>query len=146
MNYIAFAIGLITVIYVIFRFKKTKLEKTKWAYPLLLATFPMYYFVFAIYAQDYTALIYEVAIGTLFIGAAYAAYITNKHTAHLLVGLFCILHGFYDLFHNSIFINTGAPVWWVEFCGSIDLVLGCYLIYLALSPLPKTDIENENRA
>ncbi len=30
------------------------------------------------------------------------------------------------------FTNAGTPEWWFEFCGSIDVILGVYLIYFAM--------------
>ena len=137
---------MLTVTYIIFRFKKTRLEKTKWAYPLLLGSFPVYYFVFAIYAQDYKALGYELAFGVLFIVAAYFAFKTKRKLSLLVVGIFCILHAAYDLFHDYLFVNTGAPSWWLEFCGSIDIILGFYLIFLALSLSKQSYILNKNQA
>lgn len=50
----ALAVGIAIAIYVVVRFRKTKLEKRKWVYPLLLSTFPIYYWVFAVYGSDYS--------------------------------------------------------------------------------------------
>lgn len=132
MNVYAFLIGIIIVFGIIFHFKKTRLERTHWAYPLLLGTFPLYYFVFALYAWDINALMLEALIGTLFLIIAYVAYKSGREIAALFVGIGCMLHGIYDVYHDSLFINEGMPNWWAEFCGSIDLVLGGYLIYFSL--------------
>lgn len=144
MNYIALIVGILTVTFIIFRFKKTRLERTKWAYPLLLASFPVYYFVFAVYAQDYKALAYEVIFGAFFILAAYLGYKANRKLSLLVVGVFYLLHAAYDLFHDYSFVNTGTPTWWPEFCGSIDLILGFYLIFLALSLSGRSHILNKS--
>ena len=146
MNYIALIVGMFTVTYIIFRFKKTRLERTTWAYPMLLGSFPVYYFVFAVYAQDYKALGYEVAIGALFMAAAYFSYKTNRKLSFFVVGIFCVLHAAYDLFHHYLFINAVAPLWWLEFCGSIDVILGFYLILLARSLPEESLILNKNKA
>ncbi|WP_444926794.1 hypothetical protein ACJJI4_01360 [Microbulbifer sp. TRSA002] len=132
MNIYAFTIGIAIVAYIIIRFKKTRLERTKWAYPVLLATFPCYYFAFAIYAKDTQALGLEILTGLAFFLIAFFSYKSSKKASALLVGLGCIIHGFYDVYHDLLFINSGTPEWWLEFCGSIDFILGVYLIYYAI--------------
>lgn len=132
MNIYALVIGIAIAAFIIIRFKTTRLERKKWAYPVLLATFPLYYFVFAIYAENAQALRYEILAGIAFFLIAFIAYISSKKAAALLVGAGCILHGFYDVYHHLLFINPGTPEWWLEFCGSIDIILGIYLIYFAI--------------
>jgi len=132
LNIYALIAGIATVAYVIIRFKKTRLERSKWAYPLLLASFPLFYFIFAIYAKDTQALAYEVLISLVFFLIALFSYKSSIRASALLVASGCILHGVYDAYHDLLFINPGAPNWWLEFCGSIDIILGVYLIYFAL--------------
>ena len=139
MNLYALVIGLLIVFYVIFRFRKTRLERSKWAYPLFLATFPLYYLVFAMYGKSLTALAYEVLVGSVFLVFAYLAYKSRLKISALLVAIASILHAVYDAYHDALFVNPGTPDWWLEFCGSIDLVLGLYLIYFALSLSDKAD-------
>ena len=133
MNIYALTIGIAIIAYVIIRFKKTRLERTKWAYPFFLATFPVYYFVFAIYSKNIQAFGYEVAVGLIFFIISFIAYKSKNRTSALLIGIGCILHGVYDAYHDLLFINPGTPSWWLEFCGSIDIILGLYLIYYALN-------------
>ncbi len=66
MNILAFIIRIFVSIAVILHFKKTRLESSKFAYSILLFTFPFYYFVFAIYGKDYAALPLEFISGLLF--------------------------------------------------------------------------------
>jgi len=133
MNIYALTIGIAIVTYVIIRFKKTRLERTKWAYPLFLASFPVYYFAFAIYAKNTQALGYEVLVGLIFFLIAFVAFKSRNKTSALLVGAGSILHGVYDAYHDLLFVNPGTPDWWLEFCGSIDIILGLYLIYYAVN-------------
>ena len=133
MNYYALIAGIVIAVYVVVRFKKTKLEKRKWAYPAFLATFPIYYWIFAIYAANYGALINEIGIGLAFILIAYIAYRLNSVIRLILLATGYILHAGYDVIHDSLFINPGTPVWWPEFCGSVDLLIGLYLLYLVVS-------------
>jgi len=50
MNIYALIIGIVVALFVVIRFRKTSLERKKWVYPVFLATFPVYYWVFAVYA------------------------------------------------------------------------------------------------
>ena len=133
MNFVALIIGLTLATYAIVRFREIKLEKKKWVYPLLLATFPFYYFAFAIYAEDYSALINEIYVGLIFIAVAYTAYKLKNTIGIIILAIGYIGHAVYDIVHNHLFINEGTPVWWPEFCGAVDGLMGMYLVYLALS-------------
>jgi cbb3-type cytochrome oxidase subunit 3 len=106
------------------RFRITNLNKRELLYPLLLASFPLYYFVFAIYAGSSTALISEIYVGSFFIAVALFAYKLNSVVGYLD-------HALYDVLHNHLFINEGTPDWSPEFCGAVDVLIGLYLIYLA---------------
>ncbi len=133
MNLYALIIGIVIAVYVIIRFRKTRLERKKWVYPVLLATFPVYYWVFAVYASDYRALAVEVIIGFIFLVIAYIAYKLSSFMSLLLLAFGYLAHGVYDIAHNSFFYNPGTPLWWPEFCGAVDVLIGLYLVYFAAS-------------
>lgn len=133
MNYYAVVVGIVIAVYAVIQFRMANLEKSNWAYPALLATFPIYYWVFAIYASDYDALVFEVAIGIGFLFLAYVAYRLNNFIGLLLLAFGYIGHAVYDSVHGSLFENQGTPLWWPEFCGSVDVLIGVYLAYLAVS-------------
>jgi hypothetical protein len=133
MNILALIIGVLTSIFVILRFKKTRLEKSKYAYSVLLFTFPFYYFVFAMYGKDYAVIPLEFIAGLLFFSIAIVSLQFSDFTKFLLLASGYILHGVYDVVHNMLFINTGTPNWWPEFCGSLDIIVGLYLIKLAFN-------------
>lgn len=133
INVLALAIGIAVSLYVVIRFKKNGLEKKRWVYPALLATFPAYYWVFAVYASDYAALEKEVAIGAVFIAIALVAFKLESVAGLLLLGVGYIGHAVYDVAHNQIFMNHGTPLWWPEFCGAVDVFFGLYIVYYALS-------------
>lgn len=133
MNVYALLIGIITAILIIWHFKRRKLEKAQLPYPLLLASFSVYYFVFALYASDFAALYKEIGISLLFMLIVFLAIKSNKKISSSIVALGCIAHGIYDIYHNTLFINNGVPEWWAEFCGSIDLILGVYLIFFVIT-------------
>ncbi len=133
VNLYALAAGVAIAIYIVVMLRKTKLEKRKWVYPLLLATFPVYYWVFAIYGADYTALQTELIAGILFIALSYWAYRLRNFNALLVLAVGYIGHAIYDFGHNALFVNSGAPSWWPEFCGSIDMLIGIYFLIMAAS-------------
>jgi hypothetical protein len=133
MNLIALVTGLVLAAYAIFRFRVTRLEKKRWLYSLLLATFPFYYFAFAIYANDHDALIQELYVGLAFLAFAFIAYKLRSTIGVAMLAAVYIGHAVYDVVHNRMFINEGTPVWWPEFCGAVDGLMGLYLVYLAVS-------------
>jgi len=131
MNLIALSVGITSSFYILYRFKKTGLEKSRWAYALFIATYPLYYLCFALYGQDYKTFSYEIIVGLLIIIFAYVGYRLKRRSALFFLGLLSISHALYDYMHEELFINAGTPVWWTEFCGSIDIILGLYLLFLA---------------
>ena len=133
MNIYALAIGIFIAVIVVLRFKSRRLEKTKWAYPIFLATFPVYYWVFAVYVSDYTALLHEFMASTAFLAIAYVAYKFRSFATLLLLAIGYVAHAAYDFYHDAFFINPGVPTWWPEFCGSVDVLIGGYVVYLAFS-------------
>jgi hypothetical protein len=133
MNIYALAIGAAIAVAVVLLFKQKGLEKSKWAYPILLATFPVNYWVFAIYASDSTALFKEFLVGLVFLAVAYTAYRYKSFVTLLLLAVGYVMHAAYDFYHNLFFVNAGAPTWWPEFCGSVDVLIGAYIAYLAFS-------------
>ena len=136
MNIYALVIGIVIAVFVVLRFKARRLENTKWAYPFFLATFPVYYWVFAVYASDYAALLKEFMVGVAFLAIAYIAYKFKSFGTLLLLAIGYVIHAAYDFYHNLFFVNAGAPAWWPEFCGSVDVLIGGYVAYLAFS-LPR---------
>ena len=131
MNILAFIIGIAVSILVIVHFKKNRLESSKFAYSFLLFTFPFYYFVFAVYGNDYAVIPSEFLGGLLFFSIAILSLRFSDFYKFNFLALGYILHGIYDVTHHMFFINAGTPVWWPEFCGVIDIILGLYLVILA---------------
>ena len=139
MNIFAVATGAVIAVVVILIFKAWGLEEAKWAYPVLLAEFPVNYWIFAIYGSDSAALLKEVLVGLAFLAVAYTAYKFKSFVALLLLAFGYVMHAAYDLSHNFFFVNAGAPAWWPEFCASVDVLIGGYLAYLAFS-FPKKSV------
>jgi hypothetical protein len=133
MNMYAIAIGAVIGIVVVLLFKSWGLEGTRWAYPVLLAEFPVNYWSFAIYGSDSAALLKEVLVGLAFLAVAYIAYKFKSFVTLLLLASGYVMHAAYDFSHNFFFMNAGAPTWWPEFCASVDVLIGAYIGYLAFS-------------
>jgi len=133
MNVLALVIGLTISLFIVYRFKKMGLQKSRWAYPILIGSFPLYYFGFALYSRDYKVVFYEFCVGLIFFILAYVSYKIKKTSAFLILGLLSIFHALYDYFHIHLFLNKGTPSWWIEFCGSIDICIGVYLLFLAFN-------------
>lgn len=132
MQIVALTIGILVAIGVIVHFKKTRLENSKFAYALLLITFPFYYFAFAIYGNDYKALALEFSGGSLFWIVGFCALKSKDSFKFSLLAFGYSCHALYDVTHNRLFLNAGTPTWWPEFCGAVDLIIGLYLASLAL--------------
>jgi len=106
-----------------------------WAYPLTLSLYPLFYIGFAIYAGDYQALLYEAVFALPFFMLCGLIALRSFRYSGYLLGGGLYSHGVYDAVHHHIFINNGAPHWWPEFCGVIDVIIGVYLLYFS-SRLP----------
>ena len=131
MNSLALLVGILIAIVIIVRLQQKKEQPSPSFFPILLATFPAYYWVFAIYQNDYQALFHEMLIGLLFIGVAVLAYFLSSVKSLVFLAVGFIGHGIYDVLHHVIWPVSVAPIWWPEFCGIIDIMLGAYVLWLA---------------
>lgn len=48
-------------------------------------------------------------------------------------GVEIVAHGLFDLVHHTMIEDAGVPDWWPGFCGSLDVVLGLWVIGLSRS-------------
>lgn len=125
---IALAAGITLALITIIGIKLSNNENSAWGYPLVLASLPTCYIGFALYANDSEALLPEILHGLpLYALALWAAFKPAKLLTALMAIAF-IWHGVYDFIHPWLFINKGAPDWWDVFCGSVDFVIGTYLL------------------
>lgn len=133
MNLYALAIGVLVAVIVVLRFRAGRLETTRWAYPALLVTFPVYYWIFAVVVSDYSALPGELVASVAFFAIAYVAYAFRSFATLLLLSVGYVAHAAYDFHHDALLSNSGVPTWWPEFCGSVDVLLGFYVAWLAFA-------------
>lgn len=96
-------------------------------YATVLIVIASYYVLFAFMAQE--AIIIEIVIASIF--AAIAVFGAYRWAP--LIGIGIILHGVFDLTHSHLIHNSGVPSWWPAFCAGVDLVLGIWVIYLAIT-------------
>lgn len=121
-----------------------KTENKPWAYPMVLSLYPMFYFGFAIYANDYPALIQELIYATpIFLICIIASFKNIKYSA-IILAVGYIAHGVYDAIHHQLFINSGMPIWWPEFCGTVDILIGLYLLAFAINLPNKSIVQASN--
>ncbi len=103
----------------------------------------MFYFGFAIYANDQTAFIQELIYAMPFFLICIIAAFKNIKYSAVLLALGYIGHGVYDVMYHQLFINSGMPSWWPEFCGTVDILIGLYLLAYAVR-LPNKSIVQVN--
>lgn len=130
MNITALVIGFLTTCLIIYKFNHYASYKRHKAYVVLLATFPVYYWIFALYARDSGALINEIIAGVAFFVTAALAYKYGSIKGLIILAIGFVAHGIYDVVHLSLYPHSVAPIWWPEFCGSVDILLGIYMLYL----------------
>lgn len=130
MHLTALTIGILLGCFIVVKFKQMGYEHNNQAYPMLLASFPIYYWIFSLYSHNYDALINEFMVGVFFIAIAALAYRCSKLISFILLAIGFIGHGVYDIIHVQVFTPSVAPVWWPEFCGAIDILLGLYMLWL----------------
>ncbi len=126
MNNTALFAGIIIALATIKLFNSPKVN-TQYIYTWLLASLPVYYWLFAAYSGDFIVLFKETLVAIIFISLAWYCMLLNNRNYPLLLSMAYLLHAAYDLTHSSFFINPGSPLWWPEFCAVIDLILGLYI-------------------
>lgn len=124
--------------------KFSQTENKPWAYPLVLSTYPLFYFAFAIVASDPAALMQELKYAIpIFVICIVTAIKDIKYSAFVL-SLGYIGHGIYDAVHIHLFENPGMPIWWPEFCATVDIIMGLYLMVYAFNSANKSIVFSTN--
>ncbi len=111
----------------------------RWLYSLGLITLPGLYAFFALQAGEQAVGVKEMIYGVPFVVAGLVfAFVSVRHSA-VVVGVFWLLHGLYDLAHSQLITNTGVPGWYPIFCFAVDVVIGLYLLWLSRR-VPEADL------
>lgn len=109
--------------------KFTRFDQDRSFYFTVLVVIASYYVLFAVMGGSGQALIWELVVAAVFSTVA----IVGALFFPRLVGMGIVAHGLFDFVHDGIVENQGVPTWWPGFCGSIDVVLGLWVISLARS-------------
>jgi hypothetical protein len=109
--------------------KFTRFDEDRSFYATVLVIIASYYVLFAVLSGSSLALIWELVIALAFSTVA----IIGALFLPTLLGIGIMAHGLFDLVHDMIIENSGVPTWWPTFCGSIDVLLGLWVMTLARS-------------
>jgi Peptidase propeptide and YPEB domain len=124
-----FVVGVLLAIGIAALAKLTRFDEDRSFYSTVLIIIASYYVLFAVLGGSIHALAWELIIAVAFSTVA----ILGALFLPALVGMGIIAHGLFDLVHNSILENSGVPTWWPTFCGSIDVLLGLWVLTITHS-------------
>lgn len=119
---LALAIGLMATV--------VGLDRDRALYPTVLIVSASYYALFAVMAGEVPVLGAETAVFGVFLIAGVVGF---RSTLWVVVAAL-LAHGLFDLGHELLFINGGAPNWWRMFCLGYDLGAAGYLTWLLARP------------
>ncbi|MEL6439011.1 MAG: hypothetical protein AAFQ80_07145 [Cyanobacteria bacterium J06621_8] len=100
-------------------------------YSASLISLPIIYVGFGILTQDTSVILHELVYGLPFIFVGILCLLNNF--SYYPVAIFWLIHGGYDLYHDTFLINGGVPGWYPVWCAVVDLVVGIWLLYLAFT-------------
>jgi hypothetical protein len=125
MNIWAVALGLGLGAALFIFLTRQRIFKPNIATALVLIAIAAFYPAFALHSE--ASLWLHSAVFIAFAGFAIAL----RARGILFLGIGIVAHGIFDaaLFFSSHTIHTPGPVWWPEFCATVDIVLGVGLIY-----------------
>ena len=119
------AVGVLTIVIA------RAIRGERWLYSLGLLTLPGLYASFALRAGEQSVALREMIYGVPYVVAGlFLAFVSVRWSA-VVVGLFWLLHGLYDLVHGQLITNNGVPVWYPVFCFVVDAVVGSYVLWLS---------------
>jgi hypothetical protein len=124
-------VGVLLAIAIAALAKFTRFDEDRSFYSTVLVIIASYYVLFAVLDGSSHALVWELVFAVAFSIVA----IIGALFLPTLVGIGILAHGLFDLVHNVIIENSGVPTWWPTFCGSLDVLLGLWVIILTRSRL-----------
>jgi hypothetical protein len=122
-------VGVLLAIAIAALAKFTRFDEERSFYSTVLVIIASYYVLFAVLGGSGRALVWELVIAVVFSTVA----VIGALFLPTLVGIGIIAHGLFDLVHDIIIENSGVPTWWPTFCGSLDVLLGLWVIALTRS-------------
>ena len=127
-------IGLIFIVPTIYVIEKRGYGR--WAWPIFLVTLPIYYMLFGLLALDASAILQELLYGVPYIITGLVLWKVKFRFTHLVLALAWLSHGFYDYYHDLLFVNPGVFSWYPAFCAVVDIAVGAYLLLNAARYTP----------
>ncbi|MGA6826947.1 hypothetical protein ACO9S2_04945 [Nitrospira sp. NS4] len=122
-------IGVLTAVAIAALARSTRFDQDRSFYPTVLVVIAAYYILFAVMGGSRQALAWELAAAIAFSTLA----IMGAMHLPVLVGVGIVAHGLFDFIHHTMIEDAGVPDWWPGFCGSLDVVLGLWVIGLSRS-------------
>jgi hypothetical protein len=122
---VAFIIGVGTAAALIVFGRLTGYEKDKSFFPTILIVIAFYYVLFAFLDNSVSTILIELAVAAFFTLLA----VWGGFRLPIIVGAGIALHGLFDFVHVFLYSNSGVPVWWPAFCGSVDVFFGLWVMY-----------------
>lgn len=118
-------VGVLTIVFA------RSIRGERWLYSLSLLTLPVIYAFFALQAGDQAVGVKEMIYGIPYVIAGLVFAFVSVRNSAIVVGVFWLLHGLYDLTHSQLITNTAVPGWYPVFCFVVDAVIGLYLLWLS---------------
>jgi len=101
-------------------------------YSSLLIVIALVYVLFGVMTGRPAIIVAESAIAAGFMGVAILGVRwQGEHVGSILIASGLMAHGLFDLAHNAMIQNAAVPVWWPPFCGTVDVIVGLWLLRLA---------------
>ncbi|MEH6910851.1 MAG: hypothetical protein V7459_09690 [Oceanicoccus sp.] len=119
-------IGFAFVIPTIYLARKNAVES--WAWPLFLVSLPVWYMLFGMLAMDGATILNEFLYGLPYIATGLITWRFKSGLSYFILAIAWLSHGFYDYYHELLFINAGVFNWYPAFCAVVDLAVGIYLL------------------
>lgn len=112
-----------------------------WIYSAALISLPLIYMGFAALTGDFTIVFKEAIVGLPFIVVGFLCLFFGFKASGYLVAFLWLVHGGYDIYHETLFSNSGVPSWYPLLCAVVDIVVAGYLFY-SVSKLPDGNIRS----
>jgi hypothetical protein len=119
------AVGVLTILFARF------IRGERWLYSLGLLTLPGLYAFFALQAGEQAVGVKELTYGIPYVVAGLVFAFVSVRQSAVVVGVFWLFHGLYDLVHSQLITNSGVPAGYPIFCFVVDAVIGSYLLWLS---------------
>lgn len=125
-------VGVLSAVSIAALARSTRFDQDRSFYPAVLIVIATYYILFAVMGGSCQALAWELAAAFAFSTVV----IMGALHLPLLVGVGIVAHGLFDFIHHTMIEDAGVPDWWPGFCGSLDVVLGVWVIGFSRSSRP----------